>query len=154
MKIYIGTDHAGFELKEELKIFLEKLGCEVEDKGAYEFNEADDYPDFIFPVVKAVAEDIDNDLDSRGIVIGGSGQGEAIVANKVKGIRAAVVYDEYSAKMSREHNDANIISLGNRTLSISKAKELVKLWLETPFSNEERHKRRIEKIKAIENDNL
>ncbi len=154
MKIYIGTDHAGFELKEELKIFLEDLGCEVEDKGAYEFNEADDYPDFIFPVVKAVAEDIIRDSDSRGIVIGGSGQGEAIVANKVKGIRAAVVYDEYSAKMSREHNDANIISLGNRTLSISKAKDLVKLWLETPFSNEERHKRRIEKIKAIENDNL
>jgi ribose 5-phosphate isomerase B len=154
MKIYIGTDHAGFELKEELKIFLESLGCDVEDKGAYEFNEADDYPDFIFPVVKAVAEDIDNDLDSRGIVIGGSGQGEAIVANKVRGIRAAVVYDEYSSEMSRKHNDANIISLGTRTLTISKAKELVKLWLETPFSNEERHKRRIEKIKAIENDNL
>ena len=154
MKIYIGTDHAGFELKEELKIFLENLGCEVEDKGAFEFNESDDYPDFIFPVVKSVAEDIVNDLDSRGIVIGGSGQGEAIVANKVKGIRAAVVYDEYSAEMSREHNDANIISLGNRTLSIGKAKDLVKLWLETPFSNEERHKRRIEKIKAIENDNL
>ena len=94
------------------------------------------------------------DLGSRGIVIGGSGQGEAIVSNKVKGIRAAVVYDEYSAEMSRKHNDANIISLGNRTLAISKAKELVKLWLETPFSNEERHKRRIEKIKAIENDNL
>ena len=154
MKIYIGTDHAGFELKEELKIFLERLGCEVEDKGAYEFNEADDYPDFIYPVVKAVAEDIDRELDSRGIVIGGSGQGEAIVANKVKNIRAAVVYDEYSAEMSREHNDANIISLGTRTLSIGKAKDLVKLWLETPFSNEERHKRRIEKIKAIENDNL
>ncbi len=154
MKIYIGTDHAGFELKEELKIFLENLGCEVEDKGAFEFNESDDYPDFIFPVVKSVAEDIVNDLDSRGIVIGGSGQGEAIVANKVKSIRAAVVYDEYSAEMSREHNDANIISLGNRTLGIGKAKDLVKLWLETPFSNEERHKRRIEKIKAIENDNL
>ena len=129
MKIYIGTDHAGFALKEELEIFLEDFGCEVEDKGAFEFNEADDYPDFIFPVVKAVAEDIVSDFDSRGIVIGGSGQGEAIVANKVKGIRAAVVYDEYSAKMSREHNDANIISLGNRTVSISKAKELVKLWL-------------------------
>ena len=154
MKIYIGTDHAGFELKEELKIFLEKLGCQVEDKGAYEFNEEDDYPDFIFPVVKAVAEDITRDLDSRGIVIGGSGQGEAIVANKVRGIRAAVVYDVYSAEMSRKHNDANIISLGNRTLAISKAKDLVKLWLETPFSNDERHKRRIEKIKAIENDNL
>ena len=154
MKLYIGTDHAGFELKEELKIFLEGQGCEVEDKGAFEFNEADDYPDFIYPVVKAVAEDIARDLDSRGIVIGGSGQGEAIVANKVKGIRAAVVYDEYSAKMSREHNNANIISLGNRTLSISRAKELIKLWLETPFSNEERHKRRIDKIKAIENGNL
>lgn len=154
MKIYIGTDHAGFELKEELKMFLESLGCEVEDKGAYEFNESDDYPDFIYPVVKAVAEDIVRDLDSRGIVIGGSGQGEAIVANKVKGIRAAVVYDEYSAEMSRKHNDANIISLGNRTLAVSKAKELVKLWLETPFSNDERHKRRIEKIKTIENSTL
>ncbi len=150
MKIYIGTDHAGFELKEELKKFLKDLGCEVEDKGAYEFNREDDYPDFILPVVKAVAEDIAKDLDSRGIVIGGSGQGEAIVANKVKKIRAAVVYDEYSAKMSREHNDANIVSLGTRTLSADKAKKLVKLWLETPFSNEERHKRRIEKIKTIE----
>ncbi|MBT3878815.1 MAG: ribose 5-phosphate isomerase B [Candidatus Scalindua sp.] len=154
MKIYIGTDHAGFELKEELKIFLENRGCDVEDKGAFEFNAADDYPDFIYPVVKAVAEDLVRDLDSRGIVIGGSGQGEAIVANKVKGIRAAVVYDEYSAKMSREHNDANILSLGTRTLSIGEAKDLVTLWLETPFSNEERHKRRIDKIKAIENDNL
>jgi ribose 5-phosphate isomerase B len=152
MKIYIGTDHAGFGLKEELKKFLEDLGCEVEDKGAYEFNRDDDYPDFILPVVKAVAEDIARDLDSRGIVIGGSGQGEAIVANKVKKIRAAVVYDEYSAKMSREHNDANIVSLGTRTLNADKAKKLVKLWLETPFSNEDRHKRRIEKIKAIENN--
>jgi ribose 5-phosphate isomerase B len=154
MKIFIGTDHAGFELKEELKDFLGNLGCEVEDMGAYEFNEADDYPDFIWPVVTAVAEEIVKGLDTRGIVIGGSGQGEAIVANKVKGIRAAVVYDEYSARMSREHNDANIISLGNRTLDIDKAKELVKIWLETPFSNEERHKRRIEKIKKLENDNL
>ncbi len=122
MKIYIGTDHAGFELKEELKKFLKDLGCEVEDKGAYEFNREDDYPDFILPVVKAVAEDIAKDLDSRGIVIGGSGQGEAIVANKVKNIRAAVVYDEYSAKMSREHNDANIVSLGTRTLSADREK--------------------------------
>jgi ribose 5-phosphate isomerase B len=154
MKIYIGTDHAGFELKEELKKFLDSLGCKVKDMGAYEFNEADDYPDFIWPVVKAVAEEIAKGLDTRGIVIGGSGQGEAIVANKVRGIRAAVVYDEYSARMSREHNDANIISLGTRTLDIDKAKALVKIWLETPFSNEERHKRRIEKIKKLENDNL
>jgi ribose 5-phosphate isomerase B len=154
MKIYIGTDHAGFELKEELKKFLDNLGCNVKDMGAYKFDEADDYPDFIWPVVKRVAADISRGLDTRGIVIGGSGQGEAIVANKVRGIRAAVVYDEYSAKMSREHNDANIISLGNRTLDIDKAKELVKIWLDTPFSNEERHKRRIEKIKKLESDNL
>ncbi len=152
MKIYIGTDHAGFELKEELKKFLDSLGCNVKDMGAYKFDEADDYPDFIWPVVKRVAEDISKGLDTRGIVIGGSGQGEAIVANKVRGIRAAVVYDEYSARMSREHNDANIISLGNRALDIDKAKELVKIWLETPFSNEERHKRRIEKIKTIVNN--
>ncbi len=154
MKIYIGTDHAGFKLKEELKKYLEDLGCEVQDMGAYTFNEDDDYPDFIYPVVQEVADDIVSGLVAKGIVIGGSGQGEAIVANKVKGIRAAVVYDEYSAKMSREHNDANIISLGNRTINIDKAKELVKIWLETPFSNEERHKRRIEKIKTIENNNF
>ena len=142
------------ELKEEFKRFLDSLGCKVKDMGAYEFNEADDYPDFIWPVVKAVAEEIAKALDTRGIVIGGSGQGEAIVANKVRGIRAAVVYDEYSAKMSREHNDANIISLGNRTLDIDKAKELVKIWLETPFSNDERLKRRIEKTKKLENDSF
>ncbi len=130
------------------------MGCKVKDIGSDEFNEADDYPDFIWPVVKAVAEEISKGLDTRGIVIGGSGQGEAIVANKVRGIRAAVVYDEYSARMSREHNDANIISLGNRTLDINKAKALVKIWLETPFSNEERHKRRIEKIKKLENNNF
>lgn len=141
-KIYIGTDHAGFELKEELIGFLKNLGFDVEDKGAYKFDEADDYPDFIFPVAEAVAQD----ENSKGIVLGGSGQGEAMVANKVKGIRAALVYDEYSAKMSREHNDANVISLGARTVSINEAKKLVKLWLDTPFSGEERHQRRINKI--------
>lgn len=141
-KIYIGTDHAGFELKEELVEFLKNLGYEVEDKGAYEFDKDDDYPDFIFPVAKAVAQD----EGSRGIVIGGSGQGEAMAANKVKGVRAALVYDEYSAKMSREHNDANVISLGARTMSNDDAKKLVKLWLDTPFSNEKRHQRRINKI--------
>jgi ribose 5-phosphate isomerase B len=131
MKIYIGTDHAGFELKEELKKFLENLGYEVEDMGAYEFSSTDDYPDFVFP-----------------------GLGNGILANKVKGIRAGIIYDEYSAKMSREHNDANVMALGARTLNADKAKKLVKIWLDTPFSNEEKHKRRIEKIKELENDNL
>ncbi|MHC4270495.1 MAG: ribose 5-phosphate isomerase B [Planctomycetota bacterium] len=147
MKIYIGTDHAGFNLKEELKKFLENLGYDVEDMGAYEFNATDDYPDFIFPVAKAVAEDTEN---RKGILLGGTGIGSGIIANKVKGLRAGIVYDEYSAEMSRKHNDANVMSLGARTLSVEKAKKLVKIWLDTPFSNEEKHKRRIEKIRKLE----
>ena len=142
VKIYIGADHAGFKLKEELKKFLENLGYNVKDMGAYKYNKEDDYPDFIIPVAKAVAKN----SDSRGIVIGGSGQGEAMAANRIRGVRAALIYDKYSVKMSREHNDANIISLGARTLSSRKAKKLVKLWLETSFSNGERHIRRIKKI--------
>ncbi len=100
---------------------------------------------------RGVAEDTEN---RRGIILGGTGIGNGILANKVKGIRAGVVYDEYSAKMSREHNDANVMTLGARTLTVDKAKKLVKIWLETPFSNEEKHKRRIEKIKKLENDNF
>lgn len=142
MKIYIGADHAGFKLKEELKQFLANLGYDIEDMGANQYDENDDYPDFIIPVANAVAKN----SGSRGIVIGGSGQGEAMAANRIRGVRAALVYDKYSAKMSREHNDVNIISLGARTLSLRKAKKLVKLWLETPFSNGERHIRRIKKI--------
>ena len=142
VKIYIGADHAGFKLKEELKKFLENLGYNVKDMGAYKYNKEDDYPDFIIPAAKAVAKN----SDSRGIVIGGSGQGEAMAANRIRGVRAALIYDKYSVKMSREHNDANIISLGARTLSSRKAKKLVKLWLETSFSNGERHIRRIKKI--------
>ncbi|MFQ5714810.1 MAG: RpiB/LacA/LacB family sugar-phosphate isomerase [Candidatus Scalinduaceae bacterium] len=90
----------------------------------------------------------------RGIVTGGTGIGNGILANKVKGIRAGVVYDEYSAKKSREHNDANVMTLGARVLTVDKAKKVVKLWLNTPFSNEERHKRRIGKIKKLESDNF
>src|SRR3989338_2035152 len=143
MNIYIGADHAGFKLKEELKEFLRDLGYDVEDTGAYKFDENDDYPDFIILVAKAVAK---NPEHNNGIVIGGSGQGEAMAANRIKGVRAALIYDKYSAKMSREHNNANVISLGARALSIRKAKKLVKLWLDTPFSNGERHIRRIKKI--------
>ncbi len=141
-KIYIASDHAGFALKEELKPYLKEMGFDVEDFGNFVLDQNDDYPDFIIQVAEAVAKN----TDSRGIVIGGSGQGEAMVANKVKGIRAAVIYDEYSAKMSRIDNDANVASFGARTIDTEKAKELVKIWLETPFSNEERHLRRIEKI--------
>ena len=144
-KIFIGSDHAGFEAKEALKKYLEDLGFSVEDLGNSVLDPSDDYPEFIVLVAKAVAEN----PESRGVVIGGSGQGEAMAANKVKGIRAAVVYDEYSARMSREHNDANIASFGARATDIEKIKELTKLWLNTPFSNKERHVRRIEKLNIL-----
>ncbi|MEK7085195.1 MAG: RpiB/LacA/LacB family sugar-phosphate isomerase [Patescibacteria group bacterium] len=145
MKIYIGTDHAGFELKEALKKYLAEIGHEVEDKGAFSLNLEDDYPDFIRPVAEAVAADPEN---TRGIVLGGSGQGEAMVASRYKGVRAAVYYggEREIIKLSREHNNANILSLGARFISAEEAKEAVKLWLDTPFSGEARHIRRIEKI--------
>jgi len=148
MKIYIGSDHAGFELKQKLVLFLKELGHEVEDFGAHELDENDDYPDFVAPVARAVSEDV----DAKGIVLGGSGQGEAIAANRVNGVRAVVYYggNEDIVKLSREHNDANVLSLGARFLSEDEAKEAVKLWLETPFSGEERHRRRIEKIDKSE----
>jgi len=149
MIIYLGTDHAGFELKEKLKIFLQELGHEVKDLGAHSFNPKDDYPDFIRPVAEAVQVD----KESRGIVLGGSGQGEAIVANRIKGIRAVVYYGSPTSvnnheivELSRRHNNANILSLGARFISEKEAKKAVKLWLETPFSGDERHKRRINKI--------
>lgn len=144
MKIYIGTDHAGFELKEKLKVFLGELGYTVEDKGAYAYDGQDDYPDFIRPVADAVA----HDGQSRGIIIGGSGQGEAMCANRVRGARAAVYYGGLVdiVVLSREHNDANILSLGARFVEEEEALEVVRLWLATPFSGEERHARRIKKI--------
>ena len=148
-KIILGSDHAGFELKEEVKNFLIKLGFKVEDKGAHNLNSQDDYPKFILSAAKCVAEDLKNNL---GIIFGGSGQGEAIVANKVPGVRAAVYYGSKMdiVKLSRTHNDANILSLGARFLNKKEALEAVKLWLNTDFSKEERHQRRIEQIHEIE----
>ena len=143
MMIFVAADHAGFQMKEDLKKYLADLGYEVKDMGAFELNPGDDYPDLMFPMAKAVAENLG---ENKGIAVCGSGQGEAMAANKVRGIRAAVVYDEYSARMSRQDNDANIMALGARTLDIETAKRLVRMWLETPFSGEERHIRRIKKI--------
>lgn len=144
MKIYIGTDHAGFELKEKLVVFLRGLGYDVEDLGAHVYDGEDDYPDFIRPVALAVA----GNPESRGIILGGSGQGEAICANRVSGIRAAVYYGGAVdiAVLSREHNDANILSLGARFIEDDEAKEIVRVWLETPFSGVERHAKRNAKI--------
>jgi len=149
MKIIIGSDHAGYELKERIKEYLHGLGFEYEDVGPESLDPSDDYPDYIISAAKKVAENLE---ENKGIVIGGSGQGEAIAANKVKGIRAVVYYGGSLdiVKFSRTHNDANVLSLGARFLSEVEAKNAVKLWLETPFSGNERHIRRGKKIKEFE----
>ena len=143
-KIFLGSDHAGYNLKEEIKKYLQKEGYDVEDKGAYSLNPKDDYPDFIFPVAKEVAKN----PNSRGIIFGASGQGEAIAANKIKGIRAALYYGSNLeiVKLSRIHNDSNMLSLGARFINKKEALEAVKLWLDTGFSNEEKHMNRIKKL--------
>ena len=148
--IYLASDHAGFELKEKLKKYLqEELGQETHDMGAFAIDNNDDYPDFIIPTAQKVAEDPER---NRGIISGGSGQGEAIAANKVKGIRAAVYYGGSMelVERSRSHNNTNILSLGARFISDKEAKDAVKIWLETEFEGG-RHERRINKISEFEN---
>lgn len=151
MKIYIGSDHAGYELKEKLKVYIKELGYEVLDKGAFSFEPTDDYPDFIIPV----AEEISKDKESLGIILGGSGQGEQISANKIDGVRAIEYYggNLEIVKLGREHNNANILSLGARFINEAEAKEAVKIFIETAFSQEERHVRRLEEIKNEEINN-
>src|SRR3990170_2706809 len=148
MKIYIASDHAGFHLKKQLIQYLKVKDFEVEDCGAYELNEADDYPDFIIPCAQKVSDD----PSSVGIVIGGSGQGEAICANKVKGIRAAI-YNGGDAKiigrLAKEHNNANVLSLGARFISPDDAKKAVSAWLDAEFEGG-RHVRRVDKIAKYE----
>jgi ribose 5-phosphate isomerase B len=143
-KIYIGSDHAGYELKEKLKIYLGSLGYGVEDKGAFNLDPIDDYPDFIKPT----AEEVSKNKDSFGIILGGSGEGEQISANKIEGIRAIEYYGGNLdiVRLGREHNNANILSLGARFIKEDEAKEAVKIFIETPFSEDERHIRRINKI--------
>jgi ribose 5-phosphate isomerase B len=160
MKIYLAADHAGYELKEDIKKNLAGKGYDVVDKGAGQLNAQDDYPDFMRLAAVAVA----GDVGSMGILFGGSGQGEAIVANRVPGIRAVVFYGSKKAKkeidvngtvgddefdivrLERKHNDANILSIGARFVSADDARQAVLVWLETKFSGEERHARRIKKI--------
>lgn len=150
--VHIGADHAGFELKEALASYLQKLGYEVVDHGAHLYDEYDDYPDFIAPVGKAVS---DHPSNVKGIVIGGSGQGEAMVANQYPNVRAVVFYGNKIfqgtdiIKLSREHNDANVLSLGARFMTTSEAKKAVRIWLQTPFSGEYKHIRRIKKMEKI-----
>lgn len=142
MKIAIGSDHAGFQYKEQIREFLAQAGHEVRDLGTFS-DEPVDYPLFIRPTAEAVARG----ECERGIVLGGSGNGEAIVANRVKGIRCAVCWNVKSARLGRQHNDANVISLGQRMMSLETALEIVKTWLETPFQGG-RHQRRIDEIDA------
>lgn len=154
--IYLASDHAGFELKEKIKKFLVELEYEIKDFGVFEFNSEDDYPDFIIPAARALQEDLKNGVDSKAIIFGSTGQGEAIAANRFKGIRAIVYYgaSEEIIKLSREHNNSNVFSLGAGFMSESEAKNAVKLWLTIPFPNSDdqnssRHLRRIEKIDGI-----
>ena len=159
-KVYFASDHAGFALKNALIEYVRTLGCEVEDRGAFSYDVDDDYPDFITPLAKKVA----SSPSTRGIIIGGSGQGEAMCANRVEGVRAAVFYgprrvtealdiegsrseDGYDVvRLPRLHNDANILSVGARFVSGEEAEEAVRIFLETPFSSSPRHARRIAKF--------
>lgn len=160
MKIYIGSDHAGFILKEKIEEYLRGLNYEVEDKGAFIYDENDDYPDFITPVAEAVSID----KESKGIILGGSGQAEAMCANRVAGIRTAVFYGPQAPistvdvagrestdtfeiiKLARMHNNANILSIGARFVTEDEAKFAVELFLTTKFLGDERHQRRINKF--------
>ena len=143
MKISIGSDHAGYEYKQGIISFLQDNGHEVIDFGTNS-NEPVDYPEFIYPVAKAVA----SGETERGIVLGGSGNGEAMVANRVKGIRCALCLNDEMARLARAHNNANLISLGQRLITLETALSIIKIWLETPFDGG-RHQRRIEKIDSL-----
>lgn len=144
--LYIGSDHAGFKLKEEVKKYLEFLGYSFVDVGAKTFNEKDDYPEFS----QAVAEKVAADTHAKGILICGNGVGVCMAANKIKGIRAGIGYNTSVAKTMRTDDDANVLCLAGRVLSTEFARAIVRLWLETAFSGEERHVRRLKQVSAIE----
>lgn len=145
MKVFFACDHAGEDLKLLLMSFVEGLGHEVEDVDAAPHTLTDDYPDFTIPLARRV---VDAGKEAVGIIVGGSGQGEAMAANRIKGVRAAVYYGGTleSITLTRDHNDSNVLSLGARLVSEHEAKRAVALWLETPFSGAERHVRRLAKF--------
>ena len=146
MRIHIGSDHAGLEFKAKIIAHLQGQGHQVTDHGPHSFDPLDDYPEFCIPAALATAKD----PGSFGIVLGGSGNGEQMAANKVKGVRAALVWSVEIAKLARQHNDANVISLGGRMHDEKLCLELVDTFLSTPFSSDERHKRRIGLISKYE----
>ena len=148
MRVFLGSDHAGFELKAHLLAAVADSGHEPVDCGAFEYDAQDDYPPFCF----AVGERTVAEPGTLGVVIGGSGNGEQIAANKVPGVRAALAWNEETARLAREHNDANVVSVGARQHSLEQATELVLRFLATPFSEDPRHVRRIGLVSDYERD--
>ena len=146
MKIAIGSDHGAVELKDAVKKVLAEFDAEINDVGTFG-NDAVDYPD----IAEKVCAEVASGNSERGIVLCGTGIGISIAANKIKGIRCALCNDVFSAKMSREHNNANVLAMGGRVLGIGPASEIVRAWMSTDFSGDERHNRRIAKISALEN---
>ncbi len=145
MKVALGADHGGFRLKEELKGFIVSLGYDVDDVGSY-CADAVDYPDYALPVCQKVA----SGEAERGILICGTGIGMSIAANKMPGIRCALVHDMFSAKATREHNDTNVLAMGERVVGPGVAQEIIRIWLETEFSHAARHEQRINKLTSLE----
>lgn len=146
MRVHLGADHAGFELKQHLGRWLTERGHEVVDHGADSYDAEDDYPPFCFATGEAVVAD----PGSLGVVIGGSGNGEQIAANKVRGVRAALGWSEETARLCREHNDANVLGIGARMHTIDEATDLVNVFLTTPFSGGDRHRHRIAELASYE----
>jgi len=147
MKVYLGSDHAGFEFKEDLFAHLSKMGYEVEDVGNKELDPKDDYPQFAYAAVTKVLGE--EDPDTRAILVCGSGQGMCMAANRVHGIRAAICWDEHSARETRDDNDSNVLCLPARVLTSAEALAIADTWLKTPFSGKERYKRRIQEVEEL-----
>jgi ribose 5-phosphate isomerase B len=152
MRIHIGTDHAGLEFSTQLQQHLAVQGHQVIDHGPLEYDALDDYPAFCIRAAEAVERDQAAGLEALGVVFGGSGNGEQIAANKVRGIRAALVWSIATAELARQHNDANVIAIGARQHTFDEAVSFIDRFIETPFSQEERHARRIAQIAAFEQD--
>ena len=150
MRIHIATDHAGLEFSEDLQQHLRSQGHEVVDHGPKVYDALDDYPSFCINAAIAVVADQSAGVESLGIVFGGSGNGEQIAANKVTGARAALVWNESTALLARQHNDANVISIGARQHTVDEAKRFIDVFIAEPFSNEERHSRRIAQLAEYE----
>lgn len=150
MRVHLGSDHAGLDLKDHLRSWVVEQGHEPVDHGPFVYDALDDYPVFCLRAAEGVAEDRRSGLDSLGVVIGGSGNGEQMAANKVADIRAALVWSSETAELARQHNDANVVSVGGRMHSVEEVTEFVAAFLRTPFSGDERHVRRIGQLASYE----